>query len=45
MLFRSLAALAARRAPQALVCGSLYLLGEVRPLLFGETSEGRERWQ
>ncbi|WP_229781332.1 bifunctional folylpolyglutamate synthase/dihydrofolate synthase [Deinococcus arenae] len=41
----ALDALAARRAPQALVCGSLYLLGEVRPLLLGETSEGRERWQ
>lgn len=29
----------------ALVCGSLYLLGEVRPLLLGEVSESRERWQ
>ncbi|EYB66747.1 bifunctional folylpolyglutamate synthase/ dihydrofolate synthase [Deinococcus phoenicis] len=29
----------------AAVCGSLYLLGEVRPLLLGEAAEGRERWQ
>jgi len=29
----------------ALVCGSLYLIGEVRPLLLGEPGEGRERWQ
>lgn len=29
----------------ALVCGSLYLLGEVRPLLLGEVGERRERWQ
>ena len=28
-----------------LVCGSLYLLGEVRPLLLGERAEGHERWQ
>ncbi|SEJ82636.1 dihydrofolate synthase / folylpolyglutamate synthase [Deinococcus reticulitermitis] len=28
-----------------LVCGSLYLLGEVRPLLLGEGAEKRERWQ
>ncbi|PTA67157.1 bifunctional folylpolyglutamate synthase/dihydrofolate synthase [Deinococcus arcticus] len=41
----ALAALAARRADLALVCGSLYLLGEVRPLLLGEAAEGRERWQ
>lgn len=27
------------------LCGSLYLIGEVRPLLTGETGEGRERWQ
>ncbi|MGI8748480.1 MAG: glutamate ligase domain-containing protein, partial [Deinococcus sp.] len=27
------------------VCGSLYLIGEVRPLLTGEAAEGRERWQ
>ncbi|MBI0446557.1 folylpolyglutamate synthase/dihydrofolate synthase family protein [Deinococcus sp. DB0503] len=27
------------------VCGSLYLVGEVRPLLLGEVDEGRERWQ
>ncbi|WP_189064301.1 bifunctional folylpolyglutamate synthase/dihydrofolate synthase [Deinococcus seoulensis] len=41
----ALDALAARQAPLALVCGSLYLLGEVRPLLLGETAEARERWQ
>ncbi|WP_229784518.1 bifunctional folylpolyglutamate synthase/dihydrofolate synthase [Deinococcus radiotolerans] len=41
----ALDALAALRAPQALVCGSLYLLGEVRPLLLGESAEDRERWQ
>ncbi|MBZ9714108.1 bifunctional folylpolyglutamate synthase/dihydrofolate synthase [Deinococcus multiflagellatus] len=29
----------------ALVCGSLYLLGEVRPLLLGQAAETRERWQ
>ncbi|WP_293915287.1 folylpolyglutamate synthase/dihydrofolate synthase family protein [Deinococcus sp.] len=29
----------------SLVCGSLYLIGELRPLLTGETNEGRERWQ
>ncbi|MFC6591620.1 hypothetical protein ACFP81_06055 [Deinococcus lacus] len=28
-----------------LVCGSLYLVGEVRPLLMGEEAEQRERWQ
>ncbi|WP_338107133.1 hypothetical protein [Deinococcus radiodurans] len=28
-----------------LICGSLYLLGELRPLLLGEQSEGHERWQ
>lgn len=27
------------------VCGSLYLIGEVRPQLLGEAGEGRERWQ
>ncbi|MFC4639259.1 bifunctional folylpolyglutamate synthase/dihydrofolate synthase [Deinococcus hohokamensis] len=32
-------------APLALVCGSLYLLGEVRPLLLGQQAELRERWQ
>ena len=26
-------------------CGSLYLIGELRPLLLGEAGEGRERWQ
>ncbi|MCD0167255.1 bifunctional folylpolyglutamate synthase/dihydrofolate synthase, partial [Deinococcus sp. 12RED42] len=41
----ALAVLAARHAPLALVCGSLYLLGEVRPLLLGEAAGGRERWQ
>jgi dihydrofolate synthase / folylpolyglutamate synthase len=29
----------------SLVCGSLYLIGEIRPLLTGEQNEGRERWQ
>ncbi|BDP40115.1 folyl-polyglutamate synthetase [Deinococcus aetherius] len=29
----------------AVVCGSLYLIGEVRPLLLGEAGEGWERWQ
>ena len=29
----------------SVVCGSLYLVGEVRPLLLGEQAEGRERWQ
>ncbi len=29
----------------SVVCGSLYLIGEVRPLLLGEIDEGRERWQ
>ncbi|WP_189007331.1 bifunctional folylpolyglutamate synthase/dihydrofolate synthase [Deinococcus malanensis] len=32
-------------APLALVCGSLYLIGEVRPLLLGHAPEGLERWQ
>ncbi|WP_291428863.1 folylpolyglutamate synthase/dihydrofolate synthase family protein [Deinococcus sp.] len=41
----ALSVLAARRAPLALVCGSLYLLGEVRPLLLGEAGASRERWQ
>lgn len=41
------AALAQLRAdePLALVCGSLYLLGELRPLLLGESGEQQERWQ
>jgi dihydrofolate synthase/folylpolyglutamate synthase len=29
----------------SVVCGSLYLVGELRPLLLGELPEGRERWQ
>ena len=29
----------------SVVCGSLYLVGEVRPLLRGEVAEERERWQ
>lgn len=29
----------------AVVCGSLYLIGEVRPLLLGQVGENRERWQ
>jgi dihydrofolate synthase/folylpolyglutamate synthase len=28
-----------------LVAGSLYLIGEMRPLLLGEVAEGLERWQ
>ncbi|MHA0035722.1 bifunctional folylpolyglutamate synthase/dihydrofolate synthase [Deinococcus sp. PESE-13] len=40
-------ALAALRPNDDLVlaCGSLYLLGELRPRLLGEQSEGHERWQ
>ncbi|WP_040383220.1 bifunctional folylpolyglutamate synthase/dihydrofolate synthase [Deinococcus apachensis] len=30
---------------RSVVCGSLYLIGELRPLLLGEVGEGRERWQ
>ncbi|WP_188905021.1 bifunctional folylpolyglutamate synthase/dihydrofolate synthase [Deinococcus aerophilus] len=41
----ALAVLEAYSAPLALVCGSLYLIGEVRPLLLGHSGEGRERWQ
>lgn len=41
----ALDALSALKAPLALVCGSLYLIGEVRPLLLGTADEGRERWQ
>lgn len=41
----ALAVLRLRGAPLALVCGSLYLIGEVRPLLTGEAGEDRERWQ
>ena len=29
----------------AVACGSLYLVGELRPILLGEADEGRERWQ
>ncbi|WP_420596264.1 bifunctional folylpolyglutamate synthase/dihydrofolate synthase [Deinococcus sp.] len=29
----------------SVVCGSLYLVGEVRPLLMDEVGEERERWQ
>ena len=42
---RALDALAGLNASLALVCGSLYLLGEVRPLLLGVAGEHRERWQ
>ncbi|ACO47077.2 putative tetrahydrofolate synthase (folylpolyglutamate synthase) [Deinococcus deserti VCD115] len=42
---QAIAALRALGAPLALVCGSLYLIGEVRPLLLGTVSEERERWQ
>jgi len=31
--------------PLSVVCGSLYLIGEVRPLLLGQSPEWRERWQ
>lgn len=31
--------------PLIVVCGSLYLIGEIRPLLIGQMAEGRERWQ
>ena len=37
--------LAALNAPLALACGSLYLIGELRPLLLGTAGEDRERWQ
>lgn len=30
---------------RAVVAGSLYLVGEMRPLLLGESGEDRERWQ
>ncbi|THF84736.1 bifunctional folylpolyglutamate synthase/dihydrofolate synthase [Deinococcus sp. KSM4-11] len=42
---QALAVLAELHAPLALVCGSLYLIGEVRPLLLNEAGEARERWQ
>lgn len=42
---QALEALAALDSPLALVCGSLYLIGEVRPLLLDEAGETRERWQ
>ena len=29
----------------SLVAGSLYLLGEIRPIILGEKTEDRERWQ
>lgn len=29
----------------AVVCGSLYLIGEMRPRLLGQVGEARERWQ
>ncbi|WP_309571753.1 folylpolyglutamate synthase/dihydrofolate synthase family protein [Deinococcus sp.] len=41
----ALDALAALDASLSLVCGSLYVIGEVRPLLRGEVGENRERWQ
>lgn len=37
--------LATLHTPLALACGSLYLIGELRPLLLGEQVQGRERWQ
>lgn len=41
----ALEALAALDSPLALVCGSLYVIGEVRPLVLDEAGETRERWQ
>ncbi|MFB9995110.1 bifunctional folylpolyglutamate synthase/dihydrofolate synthase [Deinococcus oregonensis] len=41
----ALALLSEGAEPLAVVCGSLYLIGEVRPLLLDQTGEGRERWQ
>lgn len=41
----ALALLNSLQEPLAVVCGSLYLIGEVRPLLLNSVSEGRERWQ
>lgn len=29
----------------SVACGSLYLIGELRPLILGEAGEGQERWQ
>lgn len=42
---QALERLLALSAPLALVCGSLYLVGEMRPLLLGEGMEAHERWQ
>lgn len=39
------AALALLPPGLSVACGSLYLIGELRPLLLGEADEGRERWQ
>nr|WP_221277202.1 folylpolyglutamate synthase/dihydrofolate synthase family protein [Deinobacterium chartae] len=39
------AALEALPPGRAVAAGSLYLIGELRPLLLGEADEGRERWQ
>jgi dihydrofolate synthase/folylpolyglutamate synthase len=41
----ALAVLDSLPEPLAVVCGSLYLIGEVRPLLLNGVGEGRERWQ
>ncbi|QFP75462.1 folylpolyglutamate synthase/dihydrofolate synthase family protein [Deinococcus sp. AJ005] len=41
----ALAGLNALKAPLSLACGSLYLIGELRPLLLGTAGEDRERWQ
>ncbi|MDB5044599.1 MAG: folylpolyglutamate synthase [Deinococcus sp.] len=41
----ALALLESLNEPLAVVCGSLYLIGEVRPLLLHQADEGRERWQ
>lgn len=38
-------ALALLPPTDALICGSLYLIGEMRPLLLGQQTERHERWQ
>lgn len=41
----ALDALTGLHSPLAVACGSLYLIGELRPLLLDQTGELRERWQ
>ncbi len=41
----ALAAAGTKQAAPIVVCGSLYLIGEVRGLLLEEGAEARERWQ